>query len=288
MDNQINIKNIAANENIIFMPAKYSYNELIDIMDRIHNVASNKLSISQYFDFWWIEERSNRVFVFLNKFDDGVIAEFKQTVSDSPAIEFKQSLGRIQTEASLSPGQLISGTMSTPSSVGYRVTRYGQHGVIMAGHATFKNEVFRVNGINVAKCEITQEQGNIDAAFCSTMDYGTSPDNYIYGTGNELSTTTQQPGPGTAINKCGFRTGITSGYVDNINAEAIATNGNVLRNLTTVSYNSDSGDSGGVVYTYRSSSNTRYTCGIHMERLGSYAIFVKADEINYALGTNRF
>ncbi|MCL3851512.1 hypothetical protein M1P97_09455 [Parabacteroides sp. GYB001] len=124
-------------------------------MDRIHNVASNKLSISQYFDFWWIEERSNRVFVFLNKFDDGVIAEFKQTASDSPAIEFKQSPGRIQTEASLSPGQLISGTMSTPSSVGYRVTRYGQHGVIMAGHTTFKNEVFRVNGINVAKCEIS-------------------------------------------------------------------------------------------------------------------------------------
>lgn len=115
----------------------------------------------------------------------------------------------------------------------------------MSGHVTFKNDMFRVNGINVARCEIIQEQGSIDAAFCSTMDYGTTSDNYIYETRNVLSTETRQPGPGTVINKCGFRAGTTSGYADNINARAIAANGNELTNLTTASYNSQDGDSGG-------------------------------------------
>jgi len=33
--------------------------------------------------------------------------------------------------------------------------------------------------------------------------------------------------------------------------------------LTLATYSSDSGDSGGIVYTYVSSTSTRYTVGIH-------------------------
>lgn len=287
-NNQSLISNIVGNVEIEFVPAAYSYNELNEIMDCIDNAARNQLSINQYMDFWCIKEIENKIIVDLNKNDEEVIAEFKKTISDSPAIEFRNSSGRIKTEVTLSPGQFITGEISGSSSVGYRVTRNNQQGVIMAGHATFKNDVFRVNGINVAKCEITMQQGSVDAAFCSTMGYGTAPDNYIYGTKNELSTETVQPGAGTRINKCGFATGMTDGYVQDIRATGNSESGELLTNLTTATYNSSGGDSGGVIYTFYSASGIRKTAGIHMGRQGNYAIYVKADEINAALNTKRF
>lgn len=91
----------------------------------------------------------NKIVVDLNKNNEEIIAEFKKTISDSPSIEFRDSPGRVKTEASLSPGQFITGNISGSSSVGYRVTRGSQQGVIMAGHATFKNDIFRVNGVDV-------------------------------------------------------------------------------------------------------------------------------------------
>lgn len=59
-------------------------------------------------------------------------------------------------------------------------------------------------------------------------------------------------------------------------------------NLTSADYSSSGGDSGGIVYSYVSSTNTRYTLGIHCAAVGSTRYYIKADEINSALGTSRY
>lgn len=62
-------------------------------------------------------------------------------------------------------------------------------------------------------------------------------------------------------------------------------------------YVSEDGDSGGIVYAYQSSNNTRYTVGINKGRIslrepngeiGIYAICVKAYIINQRLGLTRY
>lgn len=81
--------------NTIFQNCEYSYKTLIEIMDTIRNKVKSKAPASKYLNDWWIEERENRVFVFLNKQNDEVISEFKQNITDSPAIIFKKSSRRI-------------------------------------------------------------------------------------------------------------------------------------------------------------------------------------------------
>lgn len=53
--------------------------------------------------------------------------------------------------------------------------------------------------------------------------------------------------------------------------------------MTTANYNSDGGDSGGIVYGvyHNTDTNTRTNCvaGVHRGRLGNYAVFSKVTEI---------
>ena len=82
-------------------------------------------------------------------------------------------------------------------------------------------------------------------------------------------------------------TGATSGKIISINA-SFTVSGETFTNLTSADYESASGDSGGIVYSYISSTNTRLTLGIHKGSLGSTRYYVKANQINSALGTSRY
>ena len=61
-------------------------------------------------------------------------------------------------------------------------------------------------------------------------------------------------------------------------------------NMTSTDYESDGGDSGGIVYTLIKSSNTRYTVGVHHGRSkdGKLAIYSKADNVLNTLGVERY
>lgn len=114
--------------------------------------------------------------------------------------------------------------------------------------------------------------------------------NILSGTSNTLSTTISEPGVGTTINKIGRSTGHTSGKVISTNVSATFSSGATINNLTTANYSSAAGDSGCVVYSYVSSSNTRLTLGIHtgVSNDGVTRYYTKANEVNAALGTSRY
>jgi hypothetical protein len=74
---------------------------------------------------------------------------------------------------------------------------------------------------------------------------------------------------------------------EEIVAETGSINDEPLTNLTTANYSAAGGDSGGIVY-YLNSAGTRYTAGIHSGASSSTRYFVKAAQINSALGTTRY
>lgn len=108
---------------------------------------------------------------------------------------------------------------------------------------------------------------------------------------NQLSTVTSQPGAGTYVNKWGAKTGNSGGYIKSTNVKVVDDAGKErFVNMTSVNYDSDNGDSGGIVYTLIKSSNTRYTVGVHYGRSedGSLAIYSKADNVLSILGVERY
>lgn len=65
----------------------------------------------------------------------------------------------------------------------------------------------------------------------------------------------------------------------------------VIGLLLCPSFYSDDGDSGGIVYTYISSTNTRYTVGVLRGRLGNdhnKTIYTKADIVLSKYGLERY
>lgn len=99
---------------------------------------------------------------------------------------------------------------------------------------------------------------------------------------------------GTIINKRGWKSGRTTGTVlstNYTNANMGVINGPIVTNMSLASFYSDDGDSGGIVYTYISSTNTRFTVGVLRGRLGNdhnKTIYTKADIVLSKYGLERY
>lgn len=281
---------LSDNTDVIYKPCTYSYNELVSVMDDLNDYkfSNSDDSIANNFNEFGLYDSENCVIVKLDELSEERIQEFKEKVSDSDAIEFEQGNGPINTEVNVTAGSAISYSGGS-ASVGYRVKRGNTVGFVTAGHAANSvGKSIQYNGTTFATCQVTQQRGNADAGFCAITNSSYTPTNTLSGTSNTLSTTISEPGVGTVINKIGRSTGHTSGKILSTNVTATFTSGATISNLTTADYTSAPGDSGCVVYSYISSTNTRLTLGIHTGAGGNTRYFTKANEINRALGTSRY
>lgn len=172
------------------------------------------------------------------------------------------------------------------ASVGFRAKIGKTVGIVTAGHAVKLNEVAYIGGTAVGKCTISKQGGTADAAFVKTYSNCT-PTNYLVGSTYVLSTQTSQPGAGTIINFRGSVSGVKDGVIVSTNATDTF-NGYSYTNLTTATYTSTKGDSGGIIYTYISSKDIRYTVGIHLGRIGNTRYYSKADNVLSTLGASRY
>lgn len=283
---------LSENDNVIYESCKYSYNELLSVMDELNSYKLRRSgdTIASNFNEFGLYDSENRVIVKLDNLSNESIAEFKENVCDSDAIEFEQGYGPIKTEVSVTAGSKISYSGGS-ASVGYRVKKDGVVGFVTAGHAANSvGKTINYNGTAFATCQATQQGGNADAGFCKITNSSYSPTNTLSGTSNVLSTTISEPGVGTTINKIGMSTGHTSGTILSTNVTATFDTGATISNLTTANYSSAAGDSGGVVYSYISSTGARLTLGIHTgaSNDGVTRYYTKANEVNSALGTTRY
>lgn len=238
------------------------------------------------FNYFMLSDFSNKIVVEFEELTDENIAEFKQKVTDNGSVSFAKSKGEDIEDVSLKPGAQISKSGSS-ASIGYRVKRNGVEGIVTAGHFASIGDSITYSGTTFGKCTDSVYSGAVDAAFIEITNSDYTPSNTINDTSNALSTTISEPGVGTVINKSGMKTGATSGKVISTNV-TWTINGVTFTNLTSADYSADSGDSGGVVYSYISSTGARLTLGIHKGRRDGYAHFIKANEINSALSTTRY
>ena len=287
------IKAIEDNDIIKYKSCDYSYQELLDVMYEIRQCYKMaQPSLQNNLCGFGILDDKNVIEIDLINMDEAAINQFKQ-LYDHPSLVFVES-GRFIDEYTLYPGGVLSideqGEYYGSYAFRARETS-GQKrtGMVTAGHVRAVGEYAYVSGNIVGECVKSVYAGSVDAAFVAVDDTEHELSNYIASTYNELSTQTSLPGVGTYINKRGARTGSTGGYIKSTNYE-LTINGVTFTNLTSAEYDSNEGDSGGIIYTYISSTETRYTVGIHKgaTNTSGLKVFTKANLALSALGVERY
>lgn len=228
---------------------------------------------------------------------------FNQVIKSSDAIIFKYSDPggfELTGSSALYPGSAIS-----YGSAGYRVkklevrngTLVAVPGFITAAHL-YEAECSKGNNVNVlhdnvvcgiARADVWKYGGKVDAVFVETDVYfgqiiaNTSSTLY-----SEIDTALAQGHP---VSKSGMKTGVTSGVVKNISRGFVWDN-KIYTDFGVSNYNSDKGDSGGIVSSIRTGKN--YIAGICQGRYTDqtdgklYSFFCKASNINSALGVTLY
>jgi streptogrisin B len=142
----------------------------------------------------------------------------------------------------------------------------------------------------LCKIEISSNtnNGTYDAAFCEVTSSNYSLSNTLAGTSNTLSTTISEPGVGTYVNFLGANSGQVSGYINSTNATITFDSGITTKDLVSVELFTKDGDSGGIFYSYVSSTNVRYTLGILKGGNSTTSYYSKANNINAGLGISRY
>lgn len=280
------------NDTVIYRVCEYSYNELNNVMDTIneYKFANSDSYIADNFNSYALLDAQNRIEVRLDEYSEEKIQEFKDNVLDSNMIVFVEANGPIEDLVNLNAGCKINdGTYA--GSMGYRARRNGVDGIVTAGHVIGAGQTLYYDATNTAigTCNVSfSGNGTYDAAFCQITNSNYTPTNTLWGTSNTLSTTISEPGVGTFVNKIGYASGHTDGYITSTNATMTNTSGVTRTNMVEVECYATNGDSGGIFYSYVSSTNTRYTLGIVSAGDGTYTYYSKANVINSALGTSRY
>lgn len=294
------IYKLTGTSNVTIEQCTYSYGELKNVMDALNKYKKDNFEnhLAQNFDLFYVDDAHNRIVVELKDCSENNIEAFKKNVCASPTITFTQSKGNFRELVdSVNAGSQItlavSSTQTGYGSVGYRAkTADGTIGIVTAAHVALKGKKLKYKGVEFAEADQSrwQNSGNLDAAFCPIKNFNYQPANLIDGSSNYLSTSLSLPGAGTLVNKRGQTTGSSSGNVVSTNASC--TVGTTLfEGLTSVSkqMTCQGGDSGGIVYTYVSAQNKRFTVGIIKGIDGNGLVYyTKAPEIDSAFKLSRY
>lgn len=277
-------------EGYVIEPVTYSYNTLKDVMGQLNDYFLNEnTEVSNNINRFGIYDNQNRIVVSLFNASPEKIEEFKEAVCDSPVIVFEEKQNVLNTEASVNPGNKIQNG-DYYASMGYRATLDGEDGFVTSAHFADMNDyITNASGTRIAKVVARNYGGSADAVFCQMIGSHTPTNTLVVdGVSNNLSTQISLPGVSTHINKIGATTGHTDGYVISTDVSARDNNGVRFTNLTQADFHTEGGDSGGIVYSYIGSTNTRLTLGIINGGDGEYSYYSKATEVNSALGTSRY
>lgn len=290
-----NITDIIGNENVIFESCKNSFKELKNVMSSLNNYKMNPSNnqISKNFNAFALIDSENIVEVELEDMSDAKQKEFKKFVlNNNKSIRFKKSVGKFKNQFDLQPGCMAEKT-TTYGSFSFRAKRNsdGKIGMVSSGHVfPIGQNLYYQDTTVIGTCTNSVTSGSVDAAFIPIDNTSSfAPTNTICNTTYLLSTSTSLPGKGTLVNLRGAYTNTSSGYILSTDASVYdAQFGITFTNLTSADYQSAGGDSGGIIYTYVSSTNTRFTVGIHKGEKEGIRYFTKANLALSALNVSRY
>lgn len=168
----------------------------------------------------------------------------------------------------------------------------GTKGVVISGHFMHEgNGLYAMNNDQkyeiIGSCIDSQESGSIDAAFCeldfSVCDVAQSPISDFPLDLNPI----RSPPVGASVTKYTY-TGISSGKITSTNVSARFKNGVVITNMLSADYKSQSGDSGGPIYSAAKKNNQMMVLlvGIHQgsSSTSNNAYIIQAQYINKTFG----
>jgi len=284
---------IVESDNVLFMPCEYSFRYLTETVDFLNSIKLNSTeAIADNFNSHGIYDKENRLYVFFDEFTEENIEIFKKTINNSGCIIYAESEGVPIDHVNVDPGDRIQSNTGG-GSVAYRARRGGLNGIVTAGHVATTtasgNNWIRygsASGTIFAETKARQQSGSVDAAWCEITNTSYVPTNNIMG--GTLLTSTLNPSVGDVVYKIGYASNLTSGTVTSTNYNATV-GGISFTNLSRASYNSLSGDSGGLVCTFNMSTSTGYTVGIHKASTGANdSLYTKASLANSALSMTRY
>ncbi len=249
-----------------------------------------------------IDDSDNSIMVDIYNLTDEKIEAFKNNICDSEAVKFYNKDARLISESTMAlyPGRNIyvrhESSWST-CSMGYRAFRLMADGTyafgfVTAGHAcelgdrVYFAKLDSVDAI-IGTVVITQISGSADAAFVAvfteefeveTAGYYTDKNGSVAGTKDKLSTTSMfvEVVTGREVVKNGQTTYRTEGKITSSSYDATykSSDGTQTRYITDcieADYKSDSGDSGGVVYSMYQEGDSEYLIiGIHAASSSSW------------------
>lgn len=278
---------------LIYTTAKFSYNDLVEAMDDVHqfqlsqlnkNRTTARINVPKFsVKYFAIDDYKNRVIVALDDISQDAIDSFKKEVSDSPVIEFVLDKSSVSAEdATLNPGGAID-----KGSVAFRVYKQvGNNyieGFVTAAHCYDTDDPVYVGNTIVADADVRQYGGNMDAVFCVLRPGHSAGTAISYIGGTLRSGIDANLAQGHPVTMVGQTTQGETGTVKSISyAYTYTPNNTYFYDLAAADYSRDGGDSGGIVISTRTGSN--YIAGVHRGYHSPYALFSKA--INITPGLN--
>ena len=283
-------------ESVVYASAKYSYRELVSVMDEIYQYTKlpedqmdPRFSVVSY----GLDDYNNCVTVGLEALNPESIAAFQEVVCDSAAITFEFA-EPMEFYLTLNPGIRIDNQDSgTYGSLGYRcsTTLNGKtvYGFVSAAHCFDTGDAVGVVNSTVATATSKRQLGGkMDAVFCQVTSGNSVGTTIASGGGTLKNGVDANLAQGNPISKSGISTGITSGTVTKISVSIIESDTNTQ--VTDVIFSADltaaHGDSGGIVYSTRTGSN--YVAGIITGGNSSGSYGSKAININTGLGLSMY
>lgn len=258
--------------NVIYAECKYSYNELNKIVSQLTQLTKQNSFLFDKVGMFGIDDEHNCVRVFLYNHTPNVIQGFKESVLDTPAIEFAKCTATEDNSLSCADSIRTIKEKRHRASVGYRAKdKNGNYGIVTAGHfiSTGGKLCDPITFATIGECLSSRlDDGTIDAAFCKITSTDHMPTNQIaYMTNpavDTLSVDLAQLPQNLYVNMVGMRSKRQSGKVlissmNVLNSEKKV----ILTDVILAGYKTVKGDSGGIVYALTSSTNKRSTVGIN-------------------------
>lgn len=245
-------------QEVKFKKQAFTYDELMESYRKIGNTIRN----TKYADVvssFYVDEINNAIVVDIS--DLSYIDGFKQEVCDDECIEFNKADKKIAaTTTNLKPGGYIDNSTYCYSIGwrGWRINNAGNYteGLVTAAHGNkLKDIAYTYGGHVFGKFVLRRYGGSLDAAFVQRTSDKFDVSNTIKFSGSSLKAgyyvRSSSMCVGTKVYKVGMKTGLTTGKIVSANCTVTIKDGdnyNTFTNYVRANYNSDSGDSGGLVY----------------------------------------
>lgn len=249
--NRLSSEDLLRDYSVVFYPAQYSYNQLSEMMDYIWNLKCLHENDAGYWTSVLraigINQSDNCLDLVIDNCCDALLADFESHVDDYPANILFSDNYRIEEQTTMiNPGSEVKkGTV--PFSVGFRCKKNGEKGFLTTIHSNSTGSTIEYNGNNIGTVTASVNDGYADFSFVklnSSYEVSLKPkglSSYQLHSGHFA---VSLPTNYTVYLAASTHSGIVSGVVK-YNSYTIEYGSDWL----VCSYNANSGDSGGCVFT---------------------------------------